>query len=130
MHLVQHFLANKPRNSQTNMEACFVTSKPFSEKLFPLLGSRISCSTRRRSSVSQFHQLKKVGTPLSVTCEYVFLLVLLLYLNGYPVIPFKVQGLNYLRFSVNSTQKFSNVCLKIYIFRNYIKKTTYIELII
>ncbi|KAM3342655.1 protein CHU [Capsicum galapagoense] len=50
------------------MEACFVTSKPFSEKLFPLLGSRISCSTRRRSSVSQFHQLKKVGTPLSVTC--------------------------------------------------------------
>ncbi|XP_009587640.1 uncharacterized protein [Nicotiana tomentosiformis] len=53
------------------MDACFVTSKSFPatvEKLFPLLGSRISYSTRRRLFVSQFHQLKKVGTPLSVTC--------------------------------------------------------------
>ncbi|XP_060191725.1 uncharacterized protein LOC132621464 [Lycium barbarum] len=51
------------------MEACFVTSKSFSEKLLPPLGSRISYSTRRRLLfVSQFHQLKKVGTPLSVTC--------------------------------------------------------------
>ncbi|KAL3376477.1 hypothetical protein AABB24_003086 [Solanum stoloniferum] len=50
------------------MEACFVTSKPFSEKLFPLIGSRVSYSTRRRSFVSQFHQPKKVGNPFSVTC--------------------------------------------------------------
>ena len=51
------------------MEACFVTSKPLSEKLFPLLGSRVSYSTRRRSFVSQFHQPKKVGNPFSVTCK-------------------------------------------------------------
>lgn len=64
---------NNSRNSQSNMDACFVTSKSFPatvEKLFPLLGSRISYSTRRRLFVSQFHQLKKVGTPLSVTCKY------------------------------------------------------------